>query len=134
MGHAGGPTLIHVIAAVLLTVALALLAAFQLALILGAPIGQFAWGGQHRVLPVGLRIGSAVGIAIYVFIALLALDRARVVDTFPDRFSAVGMWIAFAYSVLGIVLNAISRSAPERYAMVPVTIILSTLSLFVALG
>lgn len=91
MGPAGGPALTRVIAAVLLTVALALLAAFQLALILGAPIGQFAWGGQHRVLSVGLRIGSAVGIVIHLFIALLALDRARIVDTCPDRFSAVCM-------------------------------------------
>jgi len=123
-----------VIAAVLLTVALALLALFQLALILGAPIGQFAWGGQHRVLPLGLRIGSGVGIAIYGFIALLALDRAGVLDTFPDRFSEVGMWIACAYFVLGIVMNAISRSAPERQVMVPVTILLALLSLLVALG
>lgn len=123
-----------VIAAVLLTVVLSCLAAFQFALILGAPLGRFAWGGQHRVLPVGLRIGSAVGIAIYVLIALVALDRAAVIDTFPPRFSAVGMWLAFAYFVLGIVLNAVSRSAPERNVMVPVTIILSCASLIIAWG
>lgn len=86
------------------------------------------------MLPVGLRIGSEVGIAIHAFIAVLALDRVRVIDVFPDRFSAVGMWLACAYFVLGIVMNAISRSAPERHAMVPVTIILALLSLFVARG
>ena len=51
-------------AAIALTVILALLAVFQLALVLGAPLGRFAWGGTHRVLPARLRIGSAVSIVI----------------------------------------------------------------------
>ena len=36
------------------------LAVFQALLALGAPLGAFAWGGQHRVLPTRLRVGSAV--------------------------------------------------------------------------
>lgn len=121
-------------AAVVLIVVLAVLAAFQLALALGAPLGRYAWGGQHRVLPVGLRVGSATAIAIYALIAVLALDRAGAVDAFPGRFSAVGMWVVVAYFVLGVGLNAISRSAPERLVMVPVTIVLAALSAVVALG
>ena len=35
--------------ALALTVVLAALAIFQLALVFGAPLGHFAWGGQHRV-------------------------------------------------------------------------------------
>lgn len=124
----------NVIAAVLLAALLALLAIFQLALAFGAPLGRFAWGGRHRVLPIGLRIGSIVAIAIYAFIALIALDRAGLVDVFPDSFSGVGMWVVFAYFVLGTGLNAISRSKPERYAMVPVTIVLAVLSLLIGLA
>jgi hypothetical protein len=123
-----------VTAALLLTVLLALLAVFQIVLILGAPIGHFAWGGQHRVLPARLRVGSAVGIVIYIAIALVALDRAGTIDVFPTAFSAVAMWVVFAYFVLGIGLNAISRSKPERFTMVPVTIVLAVLSLLVTLG
>lgn len=44
------------------------------------------------------------------------------------------MWVVFAYFVLGIALNAISRSRPERYTMVPLTIVLSVLSFFIAMG
>ena len=121
-------------AAVLLTSALVVLAVFQLALALGAPLGRFAWGGQHRVLPAGLRVGSVVGIVIYACICVLALDRAGAVDAVPGRFSAVGMWVVVAYFVLGVGLNAVSRSAPERRVMVPVTIVLAALSLVVALG
>jgi hypothetical protein len=121
-------------AAVALTVILAALAVFQLALALGAPIGRFAWGGQHRVLPTKLRIGSLVSIVIYAVIALLALDRSGAIDVVPDGVSTVGMWIVFAYFVLGIPLNAISRSKPERYTMTPIVTVLAALSLLVALG
>ena len=121
-------------AAIALTVILAALAVFQLALALGAPIGRFAWGGQHRVLPTKLRIASLVSIVIYAVIALLALDRAGVIDVVPDGVSTVGMWIVFAYFVLGIPLNAISRSKAERYTMTPIVTVLAVLSLLVALG
>ncbi len=121
-------------AAIALCVILAVLAVFQLALIFGAPIGRFAWGGQHRVLPMKLRIGSAVSIVIYAIIALLALDRAGLVDVVADVVSTVAMWVVFAYFVLGIGMNAISRSKPERYTMAPVSLVLAVLSLLVVLG
>ena len=121
-------------AAIALTVILALLAVFQLALVLGAPLGRFAWGGTHRVLPARLRVGSAVSIVIYAVIAVLALDRVGAIDLVPDVVSTVGMWIVFAYFVLGIPLNAISRSRAERYTMTPVVAVLAVLSLIVALS
>lgn len=116
------------------TVVLAVLAIFQLALVFGAPLGRFAWGGQHSVLPVRMRIGSAVSILIYVAIAVIAWDRVGAIDVFPEPFSEVAMWVIFAYFALGIVLNAISRSKPERYTMVPVSIVLTVLSSFIAMG
>lgn len=122
------------LAAVLICVALGVLAVFQLALVLGAPIGRFAWGGQHEVLPARLRIGSAVSIVIYAVIAVLALDKAALVDVVPDAVSTVGMWIVFGYFVLGIGLNAISRSRAERLTMTPLCAVLAVLSLLVALG
>lgn len=121
-------------AAIALTVILALLAVFQLALALGAPIGRFAWGGAHRVLPTRLRIGSLVSIVIYAVIAILALDRVGLIDIVPDAVSTVGMWVVFGYFVLGIPLNAISRSKPERLTMTPVVAVLAVLSLLVALN
>ncbi|GAA2041697.1 hypothetical protein GCM10009819_29700 [Agromyces tropicus] len=121
-------------AATALTVVLALLAVFQLALALGAPLGRFAWGGAHRVLPTTLRIGSLVSIVIYTVIAVLALDRVGLIDVVPDAVAAVGMWVVFGYFVIGIVMNAISRSKPERVTMTPVVAVLALLSLLVALS
>ena len=57
-------------AAIIFTLLMAALALFQLTLVLGAPLGHFAWGGQHRVLPGGLRIGSLVAIPLYALFPL----------------------------------------------------------------
>ncbi|WES64125.1 hypothetical protein P0L94_16865 [Microbacter sp. GSS18] len=117
-----------------LTAVLALLAVFQIALVFGAPLGRFAWGGQHLVLPGRLRIGSAVTVLVYALIALIAWDRAGVIDIFGDAFSQIAMWVIFAYFAFGIVVNAVSRSRPERFTMVPVSIVLAAVSFFIALG
>ncbi|MFD4420305.1 hypothetical protein ACFWN7_02230 [Agromyces sp. NPDC058484] len=111
--------------ALALTVILAVLAIFQLARAFGAPLGRFAWGGKHRVLPVGLRIGSVLSILVYALIMVIAWDRVGAIDVFPEPFSEVAMWVIFAYFVLGILLNAISRSKPEGFTMVPVSIVLA---------
>jgi hypothetical protein len=120
--------------ALLFTSILAMLALLQVALVLGAPLGHFAWGGQDRVLPARKRIGSVVSILIYGLMAVVAWDRVGAISIFPDLFSQIAMWVIFAYSVLGILMNAISRSKPERYMMVPVSIALSVLSFLIAIG
>ncbi len=120
------------LAAALLVALLAAMAVFQLALVFGAPLGRFAWGGQHRVLPQRLRVGSALGILIYAAIALIALDRADAVDVIT--FSEIAMWVVFGYFAVSIALNAVSRSKQERLTMVPLTIALTALSLILSLS
>ncbi|MBX3093627.1 MAG: hypothetical protein KF680_03675 [Cryobacterium sp.] len=123
------------IAALAFVALLCLLVMFQLALAFGAPWGQFAWGGQNKgTLPVGYRIASAVSILIYSFIGAVALDKAGVIELFPAGFSDITMWVVFGYLVLGVLMNAISRSRPERYAMTPVALVLAVLALLLALG
>lgn len=114
---------------------IALLALFQLALALGAPWGRFAWGGQHQgTLPRGFRIASAASIAIYGFMALVALSRSGHSELFGSGFSSVAMWVVFGYLALGVPMNAISRSKPERYMMTPVALALAVLALLIALS
>jgi hypothetical protein len=66
-----------IVAAALLTV----VAIFQIALALGAPLGDAAWGGRHQgVLPRGLRVASALaGIVIYPLIIVYALASAGLI-------------------------------------------------------
>lgn len=122
-------------AAVLLCLLLAALAVFQGLLALGAPMGRYAWGGQHRVLPVGLRIGSVVSIAIYALVAAVVAGRADLVPVdLSARVLGVATWVATGYFALGIGLNLASRSRPERLVMTPLCAVLAVLCGVVALG
>lgn len=122
-------------AALLICVILGLLAIFQLLLIAGRPLGKFAWGGQHEVLPSRLRIGSAISILLYALFALLVLERAQLTSLIPSAtFLAVAMWVLTGYFALGVIMNGISRSKPERFLMTPVALVLAGLCLVVALG
>ena len=77
-------------------------------------------------------VAATAGIAF--LIAVIALDRVGAIDVLPDLFATIAMWVVFAYFVLGIVLNAASRSKAERAVMVPVTIVLAVLSFAIAMG
>jgi|SRR5215203_569285 len=120
--------------AVVALVLLAALAVFQGFLVAGAPLGRFAWGGQHEVLPTGFRIGSVVSIALYAAFAVLILQAAGLISPLPDDFADVAIWVLTGYFVLGIAMNAISRSRAERRTMTPVVAILAVASLVLALG
>jgi hypothetical protein len=119
--------------AVLACLVLAGLAVMQAGLAAGAPWGRLAWGGQHEVLPRSLRIGSAVSIVLYAVFALVILQAAGLIDVLPDVVADVGIWVLAGYFILGIALNAISRSRLERMVMTPVTIVLAACCLLIAL-
>lgn len=122
-------------AATIFTILMAGLGVFQLALALGAPLGHFAWGGQHRVLPSGLRMGSLVAIGLYALFSIVLLMRAGVVSAWPDAgWLRQAAWGVVAYMGLGVVVNAISRSLPERLTMTPLVTILLILALLVVLN
>ena len=113
---------------------LAALAVFQVLLVAGVPLGRFAWGGRHDVLPAGYRVGSAVSIALYGFFALLVLRAAGRIDVLPSGFAQVAIWVLTAYFALGIAMNAASRSRGERLVMTPVAALLAGACLVLALG
>jgi hypothetical protein len=120
--------------AIVVCVLLAGLTALQVALLAGAPLGRFAWGGQDRVLPRGKRVGSAVSIALYGVFAVLVLRRAGLVAVLPEGLAVVGCWVLAGYFLLGVLMNAASRSKPERWTMAPLCLVLAGLTLLVAAG
>ena len=124
-----------VVAAITITVILAALAVFQAALVAGAPLGRLAWGGQHERLPTGLRVGSLVAILLYAGFAAVLLQQAGVVALLPGgAWLGIAAWVVVGYCAIGIPMNAISRSRPERLTMTPLVAVLFALSLVVALG
>jgi hypothetical protein len=121
-------------AAVVVCVVLTGLTVLQAGLAVGRPWGRMAWGGQHAVLPSRLRIGSTVSIVIYLFVAATVLSAAVLVELLPDGFADVAVWLFTGYFLLGVLMNGISRSRPERLVMVPVSLVLAACCLVVALG
>src|SRR5688572_529044 len=117
------------VAAVVASVLLAGLAVFQVLLIAGRPLGRLAWGGQHEVLPTNLRIGSVVSVVSY---AAIGWQVWRAVVQPED--AGPWMWILTAFFGLGVVMNAASRSRPERLVMTPVVLLLAVSCLLIALG
>jgi hypothetical protein len=115
------------LAAIVAVVLLGAVTLFQLALVLGAPWGAAAWGGQHPgVLPTRLRVASAVtAIVVYPIIIAIILASAQLasIDWLPVK-GAAPMWVLAALFVLGAVMNAVSRSRIERI-WGPVTLVIA---------
>lgn len=123
------------LAALAACIVLAGLAVFQAALASGAPLGRFAWGGQHKVLPAGLRVGSAVSIVLYGAFGYIALAKAGMVPLLANgAVTSVVAWVLAGYFALGVLMNAISRSTAERAVMTPVALVLAAAYLVLAVN
>jgi len=108
---------------------------FQLALAMGAPWGAYAMGGAFPgVYPPRLRVAAVVQGAVIGVLALVVLSAGGVVLPALAASYLWLVWVVVVFSALGVVLNAISRSAGERRIWVPVTLGMLVTSLFVALN
>ena len=121
------------VAAIVATLVLAALAVLQVLVAAGRPYGRLVWGGQHETLPRRLRVGSAVSVVVYAAMAWVLLARAEIFGPFKP-FVGIATWVLFGYFAIGIALNAISRSRPERLVMTPTCVVLAACSLTVALS
>jgi cytochrome bd-type quinol oxidase subunit 2 len=85
------------------------------------------------VLPRSLRIGSIVATLIYLLAAMIILEAANVIDLVASDLPRVAVSVLAGFFGIGVVMNAISRSAKER-RMAFVALALSVLCAIVALG
>jgi hypothetical protein len=121
-------------AAWMATVLLGVIAAFQAALVLGAPWGEFTQGGgTSGPLTTSGRIVAVVSCVMLMVMAGAILGR---VGQGPfrlrsSRVKTVLAWFTTLYAVAGVVLNLITRSTGERALWAPVSILLLGLISFV---
>lgn len=124
-------------AAVLAAVLLVVVAAFQVGLALGAPLGEHAYGGRANavdgVLPPRYRVMSAVAVPILLLASWIVLAKAEVVST-DASWIDWAVWVVFGYLVLNTAGNLASSSKVERYWMGSVTIVAAAATLVVALA
>jgi hypothetical protein len=122
-------------AAVAAAVGFLAIAAFQLALAVGAPLGRAAWGGKQTHLPMDLRIASGFAVGVWVLAALIVLGRGGFqVSPLPPAFLRRGTWTLVGVSVLATLMNLASSSSWERFIWAPVALILAVLCFVVARG
>lgn len=123
------------ISAILASVILVGLSIFQLSLILGAPLGKYAWGGANEVLPTKLRVSSGVAMLLYVVFVVLILSKAEILNLISSTsIVSVGVWVVTVYLFIGTLANLASKSKYERAVMTPTSFVLAILFLFVALS
>lgn len=114
---------------------IALVAAFQLALALGAPWGRFAMGGAFPgTYPPAMRIAALVQIAALVGFALVILSRAGLALPAWRAASRPLAWVIVGLMAVAVVLNLITPSGVERLVWSPVAVVLLLAALRVAAG
>jgi hypothetical protein len=123
------------LAAVVFAIVTAGVVAFQVALAAGAPWGAYAMGGAFPGrFPPRMRVAAAIQGVVLGLVALIVLATAGVFDIPLVTSLPWLIWVVVALMAVGVVLNAISRSAGERRLWVPVTLVLLATSLLVALA
>ena len=121
--------------AILLIVVAIGVSGFQIALALGAPLGEWAFGGQHQgVLPPQFRVASVVSLLLYAFqIAHYGSIAGWWLPPISNDTVGVINWIFVAFFSVGTVMNGISRSVKERVAWTPVVAASLVCALWIAL-
>jgi hypothetical protein len=108
-------------------------AAFQVALALGAPWGSYAMGGSFPgMYPPGMRVGAVVQAVLILFVAAIVLARAGLILPTWSRISRRLIWVVVGFGAVGLVLNTITPSSGERLVWAPVALVLLVCSVVVA--
>ena len=126
-------------AAIVAATVLVAVAMYQLALALGAPWGDHAYGGRVETiegrLPTRYRMMSAAAVPLLLLSAAIILAGAGLVSWFgQDDWVTVAVWVVFGYLVLNTVMNVASSHPVERFGLGSVTLIAAAACFVVASG
>jgi hypothetical protein len=120
--------------AVVYALATAVVVLFQLGVAAGKAWGEYTMGGRYPGrLPAVMRVAALVQAVVLMVLAAVVLDAAGLLALdWTDDIE----WLPFVpvvVAALSLVLNASSRSEPERRTWTPVAIVLLVSSLAVAI-
>ena len=113
------------------------IAAFQVALVFGAPWGAYTQGGEAEgALDTSGRVLAAVSCAILIVMAAAILARVREgpLKNAPRRLVAALSWFTTIYSALSVALNLATQSSSKRTVFAPTAILLFVLVVTAMVG
>lgn len=120
------------IAATLAATGFVALGVFQLALVLGAPFGHAAWGGDSAEPTSAQRVGSAVSVVIYAAAAAVVLARVGLTKRPPTQWVMKwSPWVLAALFAISALANFASQSRWENYLQGPLAVVLAALCVIV---
>lgn len=107
---------------------------FQIALVLGAPWGEFTLGGKYRgKLPNSARIIPMISGVLLIALAIIVLARAGLAFTFLRAPSIWLVWGVVAFCMAGSVANFITPSRRERALWLPIVFLMCVSSAIVSM-
>jgi hypothetical protein len=118
-------------------VVLVSIAAFQVALVLGAPWGAYTQGGQtDGALDTSGRVVAGISCALLLVMAAAILARVREgpLGNAPRRLVTALSWFTTIYSAVAVVLNLATQSSSERALFAPTAILLFVLVVTTMVG
>lgn len=108
---------------------------FQLALALGAPLGEYTLGGRFPgKLPPKIRLAALFQILVMALFVVIVLTRSELIFQSLFQASRIAIWFVVGFFVLGSIANISSSSQKEKRLWGPVNIIMLILSILVALS
>jgi hypothetical protein len=118
-----------------LVIATISVALFQLAIVLGAPIGEYAFGGQMTgVLPTRYRVSSVFSMLLMLAIAGHYLAQLGFFEPLlPPNLNAISNWGFVAFFVLAAIMNNITKSQQEKRVFGSTTIAMVLAAVMVAI-
>ena len=129
--------MLPVLAARAAAVVLVGVAAFQVALVFGAPWGTYTQGGETEgALDTPGRLVAAVSCAILLVMAAAILARVREgpLESAPGTLVTALAWFTTIYSALAVVINLATQSSSERAVFGPIAILLFVLVVTTMVG
>jgi hypothetical protein len=118
--------------AIITSIALLALAAYQVVLLRGVALARFSWGGEDHYLQPRFRRPATVAVAVYLVGVLVILQGANVFQWMPVLACQVLCYLYAGGFFVSFIVTARSRSAIERHIGLPVNILLAGMFLIVA--
>lgn len=109
-------------------------ALFQLALVLGAPMGEYAFGGQEPKLPPQYRYSAFVSFVVMLAICGHYIAQLGLLDPLLDTdLNGIVNWVLVGFFSLSALLNNLTRSEKEKRLWGGTTIAMLLASIIVAI-